>query len=162
MATTGQPGTTTVTTPSDREVVITRVFAAPRHLVWKAWTDCAHLRRWMLGPEGWTMPICELDLRPGGIGRLVWRRGDGTEMEIRWTFREVSPPERIVHTESWGGGWPETLDTLVLTEQGGRTTARMTIRYPSKQARDAAIQTGMQEGMDHSFARLDDYLRTLA
>src|SRR5829696_3261798 len=115
-------GATTYTTPSDREVVATRVFDAPRRLVWEAWTTPAHLQQWMLGPEdGWTMPVCEIDLRPGGAQRFVWRKADGAEMEIRGVYREVTPPERLVFTESWGGDWPEALNTLVLTEEEGRT-----------------------------------------
>jgi len=155
-------GVTTLSTPSDREVVITRVFAAPRRLVFACWTSCEHLRHWMLGPPGWTMPICESDLRPEGRYRFVWRKADGAEMEIPGTYKEVSPPERIVMTESWGAGWPETLNTLVLTEADGRTTATFTILYPSKGARDAALGTGMKEGMDQSYDRLDTYLGRVA
>src|SRR5512145_1644441 len=77
-----QSAVTTVTTPSDREIVITRVINAPRTLVFDAWTNPVHLPHWMLGPEGWTMPICEVDLRPGGIWHFVWRRADGSEMDM--------------------------------------------------------------------------------
>ena len=77
---------------------------------------------WMLGPDGWTMPVCEIDLRPGGAWHFVWRGSDGTEMEMRGVYREIAPPERLVTTESWGGDWPETLNTLVLTEEDGKTT----------------------------------------
>ena len=106
-----------VTTPTDREIVITRVFDAPRRLVFEAWTNPAHLQRWLLGPSGWTMPVCESDLRPGGAYRYVWRRENGTEMEIRGVHKEVAPPERLVSTELWGGNWPETLNTLTFTEK---------------------------------------------
>src|SRR5690349_21012801 len=92
---------TTITAPSDREIVITRTFAAPRELVFQAYTQPKHIQRWMLGPEGWTMPVCENDLRPGGTWRFVWRNDDGTEMEMRGIYREVVPPERIVNTEAW-------------------------------------------------------------
>lgn len=159
---TNEIGVTTYTTPSDREIVITRVFDAPRRLVWTAWTDCEHLPNWMLGPEGWTMPICEIDLRPGGTHRSVWRREDGTEMEIRGVYQEVDAPRRLVYTESWGGDWPETTDTLVLTEADGRTIARLTMLHVSKEARDAALETGMKEGMSLGFDRLDAYLPTIA
>ncbi|HXV65021.1 MAG TPA: SRPBCC domain-containing protein, partial [Vicinamibacteria bacterium] len=115
-----------VTTPTDREVVMTRIFDAPRTLVFEAWTRCEHVKRWMIGPEGWTMPICEIDLRPGGANRFVWRRSNGTEMEIRGVYREIRPPERLVFTEWWGGDWPETIDTLVLTEKNGQTTTTLT------------------------------------
>jgi uncharacterized protein YndB with AHSA1/START domain len=115
----------------------------------------------MLGPEGWTMPVCEIDLRPGGGWHFVWRKSDGSEMEMRGAYREVTPPERLVHTESWGGDWPETLNTLVLTEEGGKTTSTQTILYPSKEARDAALKTGMKEGASQSLDRLEEYLRTI-
>jgi uncharacterized protein YndB with AHSA1/START domain len=156
------PGTLQVTTPSDREIVMTRTFAAPRRLVWEAWTSPEHLPRWMLGPEGWTMPVCELDLRPGGAWHFVWRRSDGTEMEMRGVYREVAAPERLVTTESWGGDWPETLITLLLAERDGRTTITQTILYPSPEARDAALETGMAEGVSQSFDRLAGYLASIA
>lgn len=162
MATTPEPGTTTFSTPSDREVVMTRVFDAPRDLVYEAWTTPEHVSQWLLGPDGWTMPVCEMDLRPGGSWRRVWRKGDGSEMEMRGEYREVSPPERVVETESWGDDWPETMNTLELAEEDGRTIATLTVVYPSQEARDAAIQTGMKDGADHSFARLEEHLRTLA
>ena len=153
---------TTVTTPSDREIVLTRVFAAPRRLIWEAWTNPAHLPHWMLGPDGWTMPVCEIDLRPGGAWHFVWRRADGTEMAMRGVYQEIVPPERLVSTESWGGDWPETLNTLVLTEEDGKTTITQRVLYPSKEARDAALKTGMLEGASESFDRLAKYLAAMA
>jgi uncharacterized protein YndB with AHSA1/START domain len=153
---------TILTMPSDREIVVTRVVNAPRRLVFEAYTNPAHLPHWMLGPDGWTMPICEIDLRAGGAWRFVWRQLDGTEMEMRGVYQEVTPPERLVGTESWGGDWPETLNTLILSEQAGKTTITQRVLYPSKQARDAALKTGMQEGMSQSFDRLAEYLATAA
>jgi len=155
-------GTLSVTTPTDREIAMTRVFDAPRRLVFEAWTNPEYLPHWMLGPGGWTMPVCEIDLRPGGAWHFVWRRSDGTEMEMRGVYREVTPPKRLVSTECWGGDWPETLNTLVLSEQDGKTTITNTILYPSKEARDAALKTGMNDGVSQSFDRLDEYLRTMA
>jgi uncharacterized protein YndB with AHSA1/START domain len=151
-----------ITTPTDREAVVTRLFDAPRRLVWEAWTNPRHLPRWMLGPAGWTMPVCEIDLRPGGAWRFVWRRSDGTEMAMHGEYREVTPPERLISTESWGGDWPETINTLTLVENDGQTTVTLKILYPSKQARDAALQTGMKEGMAQSFDRLEEHLPTMA
>jgi uncharacterized protein YndB with AHSA1/START domain len=162
MATANKVGVTAFTTPSDREIVGTRVVDAPRSLVWEAHTDPKHLQQWLLGPEGWTLPVCEIDLRPGGAWHFVWRDPDGTEMEMRGEYREVTPPERLVQTESWGGDWPETLNTLVLTEEGGKTTITQTVLYPSKEAREAALGTGMKEGWSASYDRLDDYLGTIA
>jgi uncharacterized protein YndB with AHSA1/START domain len=153
---------TTLTTPSDREIVITRLVAAPRRLVFAAYTNPEHLPHWMLGPEGWTMPVCEIDLRPGGAWHFVWRRADGTEMAMRGVYQEIVPPERLVSTESWGGDWPETLNTLVLTEEDGKTTITQRVLYPSKDARDAALKTGMLEGASESFDRLAEYLAAMA
>lgn len=155
------PHTTEFTTPSDREIVVTRTFDAPRSVVFEAYTSPAHLPHWMLGPDGWTMPVCEVDLRPGGAFRYGWRGAGGAEMEIRGVHREVVPPERLVVTESWGGDWPETVSTLALAERDGRTTMTATILYPSKEARDAALGTGMKDGMSRGYERLDEYLPTM-
>jgi uncharacterized protein YndB with AHSA1/START domain len=162
MATANSVGATTFTTPSDTEVAMTRVFDAPRALVWEAWTNPEHVPHWLLGPEGWTMPVCEIDLRAGGEWHYVWRRSDGTEMEMRGVYREVTPPERLVSTESWGGDWPETVNTLVLSEEDGKTTITQTALYPSREARDAAMETGMTEGAAVSFDRLAEHLRTMS
>jgi uncharacterized protein YndB with AHSA1/START domain/DNA-binding transcriptional ArsR family regulator len=161
MATLNEVGVTTFTTPSDREVRAVRVANAPRSLVWEMWTNPEHVAHWLLGPDGWTMPVCEIDLRPGGAWHFVWRRADGTEMGMRGEYREVVPPERLVRTECWGGDWPEVLATLVLAEKDGRTTMTVTILYPSKEARDAALATGMKDGWSTSYDRLDEYLRTV-
>jgi uncharacterized protein YndB with AHSA1/START domain len=161
MNTTAHEHTTVFTTPSDREIQAIRTFAAPRQLVWEAWTRAEHLQRWMLGPEGWTMPVCEIDLRPGGAQRRVWRRGDSAEMESRSIFQEISPPEKLVSRESWGGEWPETVNTLLLSENGGRTTATITILYPNREARDAALATPMHDGMSQGFNRLDAHLASM-
>jgi uncharacterized protein YndB with AHSA1/START domain len=107
------------------------------------------------------MPVCEIDLRPGGAWHFVWRHSEGREIEMRGVYQEIIPPERIVNTESWGGDWPETLNTLVLTEEDGKTTITSTMLYPSKEARDAALQTGMADGASETYNRLDEYLRTI-
>lgn len=162
MSTMSNASATTYTTPSDLEIAMTRVFDAPRRLVWEAWTNPEHLPHWMLGPDGWTMPVCEIDLRPGGAWRFVWRREDGSEMAMTGVYQEIVAPERLVNTEAWGGDWPETLNTLILTEENGKTRMESRMLYPSKEARDAALQTGMKEGSDQSFDRLEDYLRKLS
>lgn len=160
METTAQVGVTTVTMPSDREIVVTHVVDAPRDLVWDAWTKPEHMPNWMLGPPGWTMPVCEMDLRPEGSWHFVWRDGAGNEMAMRGVYREIVPPERLVSTESWGAGWPETLNTLTFREEAGKTTVTVSILYPSQEARDRAAQTGMTGGMDATFERLAEYIRT--
>ena len=93
---------------------------------------------------------------------FVWRQSDGTDMEMSGEYREIVPPERVVSTERWGGDWPETVNTIVFDEQGGKTTVTLTVSYPSQEARDAAMQTGMKDGADMSFDRLAQYLRTMA
>lgn len=162
MATANRVGATTFTTPSDRQLVMTRVFDAPRRPVFEAWTNPEHLPHWLLGPSGWTMPVCKIELRPGGAWHFVWRHSDGSEMAMRGVYREITPPERLVSTESWGGDWPETLNTLILSEENGKTTITQTVLYPSKEARDAALKTGMKDGVSASFDRLAEYLRTMA
>ncbi|HEX7880530.1 MAG TPA: SRPBCC family protein [Candidatus Eisenbacteria bacterium] len=158
MMTVLKPGVTDYATPNDTDIVVTRVLKAPRALVFDAWTSPKHLPNWMTGPDGWTMPVCEVDLKPGGAWRYVWRKDDGAEMSMSGFFREVSPPDRVVSTESWGPEWPETLNTVVFTESAGYTTATLTMHFASKETRDAALKTGMKEGMDMGFARLDTLL----
>jgi uncharacterized protein YndB with AHSA1/START domain len=162
MTTANEIGATTFTTPSDREVVMTREVDAPRELVFDAWTKPEHVQQWMLGPSGWTMPVCEINLRPGGAWHFVWGRADGTEMEMRGEYREVTPPERLVSTESWGGDWPETINTVTLSEEDGKTTITQTVLYPSQEARDAALETGMKDGVSQSFDRLAEHVRNMA
>lgn len=161
MDTVSKRGGTMFTTPSDREVVATHILESPRSLVFDAHTTPEHIQQWMLGPDGWTMPICEIDLRPGGGWRYVWRRSDGSKMGMRGEFRDVVPPTRVVRTESWGGDWPDTINTLVLTEDGGRTTITSRVLYPSTAAREAALRTEMKQGWSRSYERLDEYLSTL-
>lgn len=152
-----------VTTPTDREIVMTRTFDAPRQRVWEAWTRPELLKKWLHGWDDWTLAVCEMDLRPGGAIRWVWRGPDGTEMGLRGVYREIVPPERIVHTEifdeDWTGG--ETLVTLVLTERAGRTTTAMTVLYSSREARDGALKTGMEEGLEVGYARLERLLASI-
>ena len=155
-------GITSYAMPSDTEVVITRVFDAPRALVFDAWTKPEHLRRWCTGPDGWTMPVCEVDHRAGGKWRYVYRKNDGAEMTLQGTCREFTPPERFVTTESWGPEWPETVNSAVFTESQGRTTVTLTITYQSKQIRDAALQTGMKVGLEASFDRLASLVAGMA
>src|SRR3989442_4169701 len=104
-------GATTFTTPSDRELVITRVVDAPRTLVFEAWTSPEHLPQRMLGPSGWTMPVCEVDLVPRGSRHFVWRQSDGTEIAMRAVYREIGPPERLPSAPSLCAGWPATPHT---------------------------------------------------
>lgn len=149
-----------VTTPSDREIRITRVFDAPRPLVWDCWTKPELVKKWLTGPPGWTLAVCEIDLRVGGRFRFVWRPADGPEMGMGGEYREIVAPERIVHTElfdqDWTGG--EAIDTLELTESHGVTTSVTTILYASKDARDGALKSGMEQGMEHGYQQLEALL----
>jgi len=150
-------GTLRLTTPSDREIAMTRVFHAPRPLVFDAHTKPELVRRWLLGPPGWSMPVCEIDLRVGGTYRYMWQHDrDGTKMGMGGVYREVVAPERIVNTEKFDEAWypGEALGTLVLVEQGGKTTLTYTMRYESRGARDAVIKSNMESGVAASYDRL--------
>ena len=150
-----------ITTPTEREIVMTRVFDAPRQLVFDAWTKPELVKRWLLGPDGWTMPVCEIALRVGGKDRWVWRRdSDGTEMGIGGVYREVAAPERLVATERFDEAWypGEAVNTVALVEQGGRTTMTQTTLYESRDARDKALQSGMADGVGASYDRLEALL----
>jgi uncharacterized protein YndB with AHSA1/START domain len=153
-------GALTVTTPDARAIQMTRVFEAPRDLVFDAYTKPELLKRWLTGPPGWSLAVCEIDLRVGGRYRYVWRGPDGAGMGMGGTYREVMRPERIVATElfdeDWTGG--ETLGTVVFTEQGGKTTLTQTILYSSQEARDGALKTPMAEGMAYGYDRLAELL----
>jgi uncharacterized protein YndB with AHSA1/START domain len=159
--TTGAIGVTTLERPNDLEIVVVRVVRASQQRAFAMFTDPRHVPNWMTGPAGWTMPVCEIDLRTGGAWRYVWRKDDGTEMEMRGAYRDVVAPLRVVTTERWGAEWPETVNTVEFHEDHGFTTITMTIRYPSAEARARALATGMTDGMNLSYARLDRYLATL-
>jgi uncharacterized protein YndB with AHSA1/START domain len=154
----------TVTLPNDQDVVVVRTFNAPRDLVFDAWTKPSLVQRWLLGPPGWTMPVCEMDVRPGGKYRWRWRsEKNGKEFGFVGEFREVVRPSRIVHVERFdpgdvGGEMGEALVTSELTEKKGVTTHKMTIHYESKHVRDAAVKTGMTDGMEMGYQRLDALL----
>ena len=155
-----------VTLPSNREVKVTRSFKAPRTLVFRAFTEPELLRRWLLGPPGWSMPVCEMDLRVGGRYRWRWRsEKDGSEFGFTGTFRQIEPPSKLVHTEAYepgtvGGGYPgtESIVTVTFTEDRGVTTMTTLIDFGSQEARDGALKTGMTDGMEQSYQLLDRLL----
>ena len=154
-------GATTFSKPSDVQLIATRVFDAPRDLMWAAHTQCEHLRKWQLGPEGWTMPTCEIDLRPGGSYRFVYAGPDGDGFQFSGVYREVMAPERIVNTETMDVSTVETVNTLTLTEADGRTLLRVVVDYPSNEVREQVIATGMLEGWAQTYDVLEEYLRSL-
>lgn len=154
-------GTFNITAHGDREIVVTRVFDAPRRLVFDAYTKPELVRRWLLGPEGWSMPVCEIDLRAGGKYRYVWRNdADGNEMGMGGIYREVVAPDRIVATEKFDEAWypGEAVGTIVLVEQDGKTTLTQTILYDSRATRDAVLKSPMQYGLGMSYDRLEKFL----
>ena len=156
-------GTLKVTTPTDREIVMTRVFEAPRRLVFDGLTKPELLKRWFFGPPGWSLVVCEIDLKVGGGYRYVWRDQKGTEMGMRGVFRDIVPPERIVQTEAFEQSWypGEAVGTIVLVEQGGKTTLTLTMLYESRETRDAVLKTPMEKGVAMGYDRLAELLATL-
>ena len=155
-----------VTLPSEREVKVTRAFKAPAALVYRAYTEPALVRQWLLGPPGWSMPVCEMDVRVGGRFRWRWRsEQDESEFGFTGVFREVHPSSKIVHTEAYepgtvGEGFPgeDAIVTVTFTEDRGLTTVTTLIDFGSKEARDAAVATGMTGGMEQSYVLLDALL----
>ena len=155
-----------VALPSDREVQVARSFKAPRALVYRAFTEPKLVQQWLLGPPGWTMPVCEMDVRVGGEYRWRWRSNeDAAEFGFSGVFREVEPGKRLVHSESYdpgttgqGMGDGEALVTVTFAEDGGVTTVISLIDFGSKESRDAAVATGMTDGMEQSYQLLDRVL----
>jgi uncharacterized protein YndB with AHSA1/START domain len=151
-----------VSTPTDREIVLTRAFDAPRQLVWNALTRPELVKRWLFGPEGWTMTVCDDDVRVGGAFHYAWSGPSGEAMSLRGVYREVAPRERLVRTESFEFGCDsqagEQLATLVLTEEAAKTYLTLTVLYPSKEARDGTLASGMEHGVGAGYDRLDAIL----
>lgn len=151
-----------VTTPSDLEIVMSRTFDAPRVLVFEAWTKPENLVQWW-GREGSTLPVCEIDLRPGGAWRFVERAADGNEYGFRGEVREVVPPEKLVWTfEFEGMPGHVSVETVEFTERDGRTTIVTTSVFSSKEDRDGMLQSDMEEGAAESMDRLEALLKELA
>ena len=150
-------GTLKVTTPTDREIVMTRVFDAPRSLVFDTFTKPEVLKRWF-GPRGWSLVVCEVDLRVGGTFRFVVRGPNGKDMGMRGVYQEIVPPERSVHMESFDDYPGESQVTTLLTEQGGKTTLTAAVLYPSQELRDAVIKMGMEHGAAESYDKLAELL----
>jgi len=153
----------TVTTPSDREIVMTRVFDAPRDLVFEAHSSCEHMSNWW-GPRKYEFASCEIDFRPGGKWRIVHRGPDGEDEDqgFHGEFREIVRPERIVWTFEWEGmPGHVSVETLTLEEHGGKTTVTATSVFDSVEDRDGMLQSGMESGAAESYERLDEYLEVL-
>ncbi|MGA2053660.1 MAG: SRPBCC family protein [Opitutales bacterium] len=145
----------------DREIVVMRVFDAPRTLVFDAYTKPELIKKWLLGPDGWSMPVCEVDLQVGGKYRYVWKNNStGYEMVMGGIYREVVAPERIVASEIFDEAWypGEAVDTIIFSEKQGKTTLTQTILYNSRETRDAVLKSPMEHGMKASYNRLETFL----
>lgn len=169
------PKPVAVTTPSETEIEVVRVFDAPMQLIWDCHTKPELIQRWLFGPSGWTMPYCKVDLTVGGRYRYVWRHeADGREFGSHGRHREIAAPHRLVFTEEMDGfdgpldienpveGPDPAVNTMDLTEAGGRTTLRMNMRYPSQEVRDMALQSGMTDGMGDGYDRLEVLMAEVA
>jgi len=160
-------GRATLTLPTDEQILVTREFDAPRSLVYKAWTTPELVRRWWHANRG-EVTVAEIDLRVGGKWRYVAVADDGTEVAFHGEYREIVPDERIVSTETYEG-LPEgvseeegtTVNTLTLTEADGRTTITLLIQAPSKAARDAIIESGMEAGLQDALTLLEETANSL-
>jgi uncharacterized protein YndB with AHSA1/START domain len=155
-----------VTTPSDLEIAITRVFDAPAQLVFDAWTKPERLKRW-LGRRGDDLIVCEVDLRVGGGWRYVWRLREGGEMGMHGEYQEVDEPDRLVTTEIFEEPYFEemgsgTINTFTLVERAGKTTLTVTSLYKTREQRDAVLGSGMESGVAEGYERLDELLRSMA
>lgn len=153
-----------VTANGDREIVMTRSFNAPRHLVFEALSKPELVKQWLLGPPGWSMPVCEIDFRIGGKYRYVWRHTDGKEMGMGGVYREIVRPERIVHTEVFDESWypGEAQGTTTIVEQNAKSVLTQTMRYETREARDGVLRSPMESGVAISYNHLEQLLTSLA
>jgi uncharacterized protein YndB with AHSA1/START domain len=155
-------GSATVTLPSDREIVITRVFDAPVQLVFEAMTKPEHVRRWW-GLRGGNMVVCDIDLRVGGAWRYAFREEDGSEFGFHGVYQEISPPGRWVSTEVFEG-FPdaESINTVTLVEEDGKTRLTTVVLHQNREYRDGHLNSGMEPGMQQTLDRLEELLATIA
>jgi len=150
----------TVTTPSDRVIVITRAFDAPRSLVFEAWTKAEHVAQWW-DPSGAPLAVCDIDLRPHGAFRFVHQGPDGVNHPFTGLYREVTAPARLVFTTRVAPSGAESIGTLVFSEHEGRTTLTMTIECQSKADRDALLKMRVDVGTTRTLDNLDEYLGSI-
>jgi len=159
-----EPRTLSVAARNQHEIVMTRIFAAPRHLVFAALTEPELLRRWY-GPHGHRLVVCEIDLRVGGDWRYVVRAPDGSEMVLRGTYTEITPPARLVCTEvnedCWAADGADTTVTYELKERPGQTLLTTTSLYPSTETRDNVLRSGMERGVGQAYCKLEEALESI-
>lgn len=148
-----------ITAQGDREIVMTRTFSAPKHLVFDAWTKPELLKQWF-GPWDWKLTVCDVDLTVGGAYRFVMQNPKGQEMGWGGVYKEIVRPDRFVNTEVFDEAWypGEALLTNVLTEENGKTTFTSTILYVSAEARDGVLNSGMSSGVEASYDKLEAFL----
>jgi uncharacterized protein YndB with AHSA1/START domain len=151
----------TVTPTGDRGVIIAQTFDAKAAPLFKTWTTPDLLKHWLLGPPGWTMTVCEVDLKPGGAYRYKWRNAEGTEIGLGGVYREVAVPSRLVATERFDPPFDqgEAVLTLTFDERDGRTTITNTAVYATPEARDGMLASGMEHGIKASYDRLAEMVR---
>lgn len=153
-----------IATPTDREIQFTRVFDAPRQMLYDAYTKPELVKRWLGCMPGWSWDVCEMDVRVGGHYRWAWRQDGGGAMGMGGTYREIVPNERLVNTEKFDQAWydGEAVGTVEFTERAGKTTVVTTILYNSKETRDAVLQSPAAEGLGMGYDKLDELLSSLA
>ncbi|MFL5840046.1 MAG: SRPBCC family protein [Thermoleophilaceae bacterium] len=152
------PAAAAVTTPTDREIHVERVFDAPRDRVFAAFTDPKLIPEWW-GPRGGTTTVDQMDVRPGGAWRFVFRGPDGSETAFRGTYREVTPPERVVQTFEWEGlPGHVSIETADFEDLGDRTKVITTSLFHTQDERDGMLASGMERGLNETYARLDELL----
>ncbi|XDD52151.1 SRPBCC family protein [Leptospira sp. WS92.C1] len=156
------PGNLTITAKGEREIIMSREFNAGRSLVYDAFTKPELLKRWLLGPDGWSLDVCEIDLKVGGKFRYVWHHKDGRSMGMGGEYRELQTPEKIVNTELFDEAWysGESIITTVFSETNGKTLVVATMLYDSLEARDSVVHSPMEKGMNTSYGRLDRLLES--
>ncbi|HEY1986204.1 MAG TPA: SRPBCC domain-containing protein [Terracidiphilus sp.] len=150
----------TLKTVGDTHVVVTRHFAAPPEAIWRAFTEPALIQRWLLGPDGWTMPVCLCDPRPGGKIRYEWSHGQGQGFSLTGECLEVQPPKRMVHVERMHLPDPTPDNHIETTFEADGTGTLMTMRMtlPDSTTRAQMLATGMEHGMEMSYVRLEGLL----
>jgi uncharacterized protein YndB with AHSA1/START domain len=149
-----------VTAPGDREIVMTRAFNAPCHLVFEAFSEPELLKRWLLGPPGWEMVVCEVARKVGDRWRYEWRNAEGKQFGTGGVCRELVPNERVVFTEIMDGYPTESIVTTLFTGQGGQTLVTMTQLFESREVRDAVLKSGQERGVAISYDRLEELLQS--
>jgi uncharacterized protein YndB with AHSA1/START domain len=156
-------GKVKVAATGDREIVMTREFKASRNMIFEAWTKPELVKRWLVGPEGWVMSVCQINLKIGGAYRYEWfKEATGERMGMGGEYREIVPSEKIVATEKFDMAWypGSAIVTTKLAEKGGVTTVETTVTYDTKEARETVLRSPMETGIEASYTQLDKLIAT--